>query len=77
MRRPIIRPWTDEEVKVLKALVAKGASPVKAAAALKRKMESVKAKARIIGTPFLAHREGRKSWTEEPVKQNDVPPWRR
>jgi hypothetical protein len=44
--------WTKEEDERLKALVAQGASVVKAAAALKRKIVSVRARARTLGCPF-------------------------
>jgi GcrA cell cycle regulator len=76
MRRRIIRPWTDDEIETLKALVAKGASPLKAAAALKRGIGSVKDKARLIGTPFQTLQEARKKWMPEPLKPSDLRPWR-
>jgi hypothetical protein len=44
--------WTKEEDERLRALVAEGASVVKAAAALKRKIASVRARARALGCPF-------------------------
>src|SRR4051794_14568583 len=44
--------WTKEEDERLRAFVAKGASFVKAAAALKRKIVSVRTRARALGCPF-------------------------
>ena len=76
MRRPITRPWTDEEIETLKALVAKGASPLKAAAALKRGLDSVKQKAKLVGTPFQTLQEARKKWMPDTLRRNDLRPWR-
>jgi orotate phosphoribosyltransferase len=50
----------------LKALVASGASVVRAAAALKRKMHSVRDHARKLGTPFLTISAARKKLADEP-----------
>jgi hypothetical protein len=44
--------WTEAEDERLKALVAQGASVVKAAATLKRKIVSVRVRARALGCPF-------------------------
>lgn len=46
------RPWTEEEVNKLRAMVASGASPVRTCAALRRSLAVTKIKAREIGTPF-------------------------
>jgi hypothetical protein len=54
------KPWDDEQVERLKALIASGASPVRAAAALKRAQTSVQVKARKLGTPFMGSREAKK-----------------
>jgi hypothetical protein len=50
------KPWDDQQVERLKTLVASGASPFKAAAALKRAQTSVQVKARKLGTPFITNR---------------------
>jgi hypothetical protein len=44
--------WTPEQLEQLQQLVSKGASAARAAAALRRSMQSVKDKARHIGLPF-------------------------
>jgi hypothetical protein len=44
--------WTKEEDERLRAFVAQGASVVKAAATLKRRIISVRARARVLGCPF-------------------------
>jgi hypothetical protein len=52
MHKPNITHWTEGEIRLLKEFVRTGATPLRAAAALKRTMVSVKAKARLLGTPF-------------------------
>lgn len=54
------KPWDDEQVERLKVLIASGASPVRAAAALKRAQTSVQVKARKLGMPFVGIRVARK-----------------
>jgi len=54
------KSWDDEQIARLKALVASGASPIRAAAALKRAQSSVKAKARKLGMPFVGSREAKR-----------------
>ena len=44
--------WTDEDNELIKVLVAKGASIIRASAALNRNMASVRNQARKLGTPF-------------------------
>jgi GcrA cell cycle regulator len=56
--------WTKEEDERLRALVAQGASVVKAAAALKRKIVSVRTRARVLGCPFPPLRAVRQKWAE-------------
>jgi hypothetical protein len=46
------QPWSDEELKRLEAIVAAGGSPVRAAAALNRKIIGCQAQARKMGMPF-------------------------
>jgi hypothetical protein len=45
-------PWSNEELERLKTLVASGATPIRASIALKRSKQSVRTKARAMGTPF-------------------------
>jgi len=54
------KPWDEAQVAQLRALVAGGASPVRAAAALKRAQSSVQAKARKLGTPFIGSRQAKR-----------------
>jgi hypothetical protein len=56
--------WTEAEDERLKALVAQGASVVKAAAALKRKIVSVRTRARALGCPFPPLRVARRKWAD-------------
>jgi methionyl-tRNA synthetase len=64
------KPWTwTKEDERLRALVAEGASVVKAAAALKRKIISVRTRARALGCPFPPLRVIRQKWA---VKPDDV-----
>ena len=58
--------WTKEEDERLRNLVAEGASIVKAAAALKRKMISVRGRARALGCPFPALGVARRKLTAKP-----------
>jgi hypothetical protein len=51
--------WTEEQIDKLKQLIAAGASPTRAAAALGRKILAVKIKANELGTPFPSVREVR------------------
>ena len=44
--------WSDKELKRLAELAASGATPLRAAAALKRNLSSCKNQARKLGTPF-------------------------
>jgi hypothetical protein len=58
--------WTEAEDERLKALVAQGASVVKAAAALKRTIVSVRTRARVLGCPFPPLRVARQKWAATP-----------
>lgn len=49
---PITKPWSDTDREKLKTMIEAGASPLKCAAALKRKINSVRKQAHHIGTPF-------------------------
>jgi hypothetical protein len=59
------KPWTQKDDEHLRALVAQGALVIKAAAALKRNMTAVRARASSIGCPFSPLRVVRKKWTVE------------
>jgi hypothetical protein len=50
--RPLTRRWTLEDDELLKDLAARGASLVRAAAALKRKKPTVRERAKKLGCPF-------------------------
>jgi hypothetical protein len=61
--RPILKPsWTPQDDERLQAFVAQGASVVKVAAALKRKIVSVRMRARALGCPFPTLRVARQKW---------------
>jgi GcrA cell cycle regulator len=60
------KPWTPQENERLKALVASGASVVRAAAALERKMHNVRNQARRLGTPFPTISAARKKLADTP-----------
>jgi hypothetical protein len=62
--RPLARPWTSEEDERLKALATRGASIIRAAAALKRKKGSVRERARKLGCPFPTLAAARKKWAD-------------
>lgn len=55
------KSWTPEQEAKLQKLIESGASAFKAAAALKRSIISVQAKARQFGTPFPHKRAVRKA----------------
>jgi hypothetical protein len=54
------RPWTEDDVKRLRGLVASGASAARASVALKRSIAITKNKARDLGIPFRRDAELRK-----------------
>jgi hypothetical protein len=49
---PITRPWSEADREKLKHMVEAGASPLKCAAAVRRKLASVRKQAHQIGSPF-------------------------
>lgn len=55
--KPLVRPWTDSDVRKLKDLMSKGASAVRCSAALNRSVSSVKKMARSLGGELLGVRE--------------------
>jgi hypothetical protein len=56
--------WTQDDDERLRAFVAQGASVVKAAASLKRRIISVRARARALGCPFPPLRVVRQKWAD-------------
>jgi hypothetical protein len=64
--RPLIQPWTAEDEERLKALVAQGASIVRASAALRRRKVVVRERAKKLGCPFPPLRTARKKWADSP-----------
>jgi len=52
--------WSDGDVGRLRALVASGVSPLRAAVMLKRTTMSVQSKARLVGPPFPSMLDERK-----------------
>jgi hypothetical protein len=63
--RPNKKPsWTEDENGRLQAMVAQGASVIRAAGGFKRSTVSVRNQARKLGTPFPPHRTARKKWAE-------------
>jgi GcrA cell cycle regulator len=67
--RPIRRSWTEADNEQLKALVASGASAVRAAAKFKRSTASVRTQALKLGMSFVPYRIARKKWGE-PLAKN-------
>ena len=61
----------DEESERLKVMVAKGASPARAAATLRRNLDSVRNQARKIGTPFPTLHQVRRRLNRAGEKQAD------
>jgi hypothetical protein len=69
--RPLIKSWTRLEDERLRAMVAQGASAIKAAAALRRSKISVGERAKKLGCPFTPLRISRKKWAD--TSNNDWP----
>ena len=70
--RALVQRWIFEDDERLKELVVKGASLVRAAAALRRRQAVVRERARKLGCPFPTRAEARKKWADGP--DND---WRK
>src|ERR1700744_2034464 len=60
MRRRLSEPWTTQDDKRLRTLVAQGASPVRAAVALRRSKEYIRDRANKLGCPFPRLKDVRK-----------------
>jgi hypothetical protein len=67
------KSWTEADKELLKALVASGASPIRAAAKFKRTTVSVRSQARKLGISFIPYRIARKKWSE-PLAKNAQDP---
>jgi hypothetical protein len=63
--KPRTRRWTDPELIRLARIIAAGGTPVRAAAALNRRIVSCQKQARKMGTPFTAQRIARKNIREK------------
>ena len=59
-------PWTKEDNERLEGFVAKGASVIRAAAALNRSIMGVRNQARKMGAPFPPLRAARQKWADTP-----------
>ena len=66
MRRRLSEPWTTQDDKRLRTLVAQGASPVRAAVALRRSKEYIRDRANKLGCPFPRLKDVRKKWADAP-----------
>jgi len=62
-------PWTKEDTDRLKNFVVRGYSTVRASAALKRSIASVRKQARKIGCPFPPFRIVRQKWADVSSKR--------
>jgi GcrA cell cycle regulator len=62
--------WTEEDNARIRELAAKGASTIRAAAALKRSRLAVRDQARKLGTPFPTVRDLRKRLAEADGPRN-------
>jgi hypothetical protein len=58
--RPLTRRWTSEDDELLKDLASRGASLIRASAALRRKKATVRERAKKLGCPFPPLRATRK-----------------
>jgi hypothetical protein len=58
--------WTEADNERIRQFVKQGISALRAAAALKRTIISVRAQARKIGAPFPTVREVRKKFADDP-----------
>jgi GcrA cell cycle regulator len=70
-RPPIVTLWTPEQDEMLKQLVAKGATAVRAAAALKRTTSAVRVRARKLGLSLPGVRETRRKLRSITRNQGD------
>lgn len=71
MLQVMLNAWTPEEDERLRSLVQKGASPLRAAAVLKRRRAAVIARGRKLGCPFPTATAVRKRMAKSPNN-----PWR-
>jgi ribosome modulation factor len=65
------KPWTPEEDERVRSFAVKGASALRASAALKRNKHAVVGRARKLGCPFQTLSAARKKWANTPDN-----PWR-
>ena len=64
--RPKKSAWTNEDEERLRTFVAQGVSIIRAAAALRRPIVSIRNHARKIGCPFPHLRAVRQKWKDTP-----------
>ena len=67
------KAWSEEDIERLNALVASGASALRASVALKRSLLVTKAKARDLGIPFRSEAELKKERQQLLQKSSDAP----
>jgi hypothetical protein len=77
MRR-LIEPWTAEDEERLRALVAQGASIVRASAAIRRRKVVVRERAKKLGCPFPTLAAARRKWADSPNNygETEIQGWR-
>jgi hypothetical protein len=74
-KHPTKLSWTVEDSQRLTSFVENGASPIRAAAALRRTIGAVRAQARLLGSPFPPLRVAREKWQTELVKSTAMKPY--
>jgi hypothetical protein len=57
MRKPITRPWTEDEIERLKTMARSGASVARCSAAFNRPGTSIMSQARKVGVPIAGQRK--------------------
>jgi hypothetical protein len=65
LRPRMIKPWTDEADQHLKALMASGASVARAATIFQTSINTIRERARKLGTPFPTLIEARRKLREK------------
>jgi hypothetical protein len=79
MRRPITRPWSDDDIALVTRLVADGVSASRCSAVLKRPISSVRVKARSLGLKLMGIRETKAKYSAKLAEaERKLPPgsWR-
>lgn len=79
MRKPITHPWSDDEIALLKKLIANGVSAPRCSAVFKRPIISIRNKARSLGLKLMGVRETKAKYRAKLAKaERELPPgsWR-